>query len=93
MKKTDTILTSLDIFGRLIEEAEGEISQSTARYLLSLGFSDSDKARMHDLAHRNQQGRLSEAETELLYNYARVGDLLAFLHSRARQALRKKKVS
>jgi hypothetical protein len=59
-----------------------------ARYLLNLGFGDEDKARMHDLAVRNQDDALSPAEKEELFAYAKAGTLLSILKSRARRALR-----
>jgi hypothetical protein len=59
-----------------------------ARYVLNLGFSDRDKARMHDLAVRNQADALSPAEKEELFAYAKAGSLLSILKSRARRALK-----
>src|SRR5262245_44162997 len=79
------------IFGRLFEAANGALSPAAARYLLALGFPEADKARMHELAVRNQQGLLTPAERALLANYVEVGDLLAILQSKARQALKKAK--
>jgi hypothetical protein len=61
-----------------------------ARYVLTLGFSDHDKARMHELAVRNQGDALSAAESEELFAYAKAGTLLSLLKSRARRALKRK---
>jgi hypothetical protein len=61
-----------------------------ARYLLKLGFSEDDKARMHDLAVRNQDDALSSGEREELLAYAKAGTLLSILKSKARRALRGK---
>ena len=58
-----------------------------ARRILKLRFSENDQARMHELAVKNQQGKLSRAEIQELDNFVRVGDLLAILHSKARQRL------
>ncbi len=58
-----------------------------ARYFLTLGFTDSDKARMHDLAVRNQTDALSPAEKEQLIAYAKAGTLLSILKSKARRTL------
>jgi len=52
-----------------------------------------DQARMEELAQRNQKGRLSVGEREELENYVKVGDLLAILHSKARQALKRHKAA
>ena len=58
-----------------------------ARYILDLGFSDRDKARMHDLAVRNQDDTLSPAEKEELFAFGKAGDLLSILKSKARRTL------
>jgi hypothetical protein len=81
------------IFGRLLNNAKDEMSPALARYVLKLGFGASDQARMRDLAEKNQNGSLPPAEHEELMNYVRAGHLLALLHSKARKALKRKKVS
>ncbi|HEY1380097.1 MAG TPA: hypothetical protein VGF55_25055 [Gemmataceae bacterium] len=77
------------IFGRLIKVDQGDLTPDLARYLLSLEFRPEDKARMHDLAVRNQDGRLSAAERDELDNFVNVGHLLAVLQSKARKSLRR----
>lgn len=81
------------IFGRLIKADEGSLGQELSRYVLTLGFSAEDQARMRDLADRNQEGALSPAEQEELQNYVNAGHLLALLHSKARKSLTHRKVS
>lgn len=75
------------IFARLWDTGENRISTELARYVLKLGFSDDDNARMHELAVKNQAGTLSAMEREELDNYVKVGDLLAILQSKARKRL------
>jgi hypothetical protein len=75
------------ILARVLGNEQGRLPAELARYILKLGFSDRDKARMHDLAVRNQQSALSRAEKEELYGFAKAGSLLAILKSRARRAL------
>jgi hypothetical protein len=58
-----------------------------ARFLAP-GFSERDKARMHDVAARNQSGALSAAERDELLGYAKAGCLLGILRSKARRALK-----
>jgi hypothetical protein len=58
-----------------------------ARHILQLGFSQEDRARMHELAVKNQEGRISAEELDELDNYIKVGDLLAILRLKARNAL------
>jgi hypothetical protein len=59
-----------------------------ARYLLNLELSVGDKARMHDLAVRNQDGALSPPEKEELLTWAKAGTVLSILKSKARRTLR-----
>jgi hypothetical protein len=77
------------IFGRLWDAAD-RLTPALARHVLTLGFADSDKARMRDLAERNSGGGLSAGELEELDNYVRVGDLLAILQSKARVRLKRR---
>jgi hypothetical protein len=91
---TDKTKTSeLAIFSRLLSNHKREMSPRLARYILTLGFRPKEQAHMAELAVRNQGGRLSEGEREELMNYVKAGHLLALLHSKARKALKKRKVS
>jgi hypothetical protein len=81
------------IFGRVLRNGRQELTPQLARYLLGLAFSEEDKARMHALAVKNQDGALSPGEREELANYVKVGHLVAILQSKARKALRKKPAS
>jgi hypothetical protein len=78
------------ILARVLGNGEGQLSPAMARYLLKLGFSDRDKARMHDLAERNQSDNLSAAEKEELLAYAKAGTVLSILKSKARRVLNAK---
>ncbi len=77
------------IFERLLRHGKENMSPDLARYLLGLEFGEDDRARMHELAVRNQEGALSSEEWDELQGYARAGCLLGVLHVRARQALRR----
>jgi hypothetical protein len=81
------------IFGRLLSNHKGEMTPDLARYVLTLGFNDTEQARMRELAAGNQHGGLSAEELEELMSYVKAGHLLALLHSKARKALKKRKVS
>ena len=61
-----------------------------ARYVLNLGFSDEDKARMHDLAVRNQDDDLSPEEKDEMFAYEKAGTILSILKARARSVTRQK---
>lgn len=78
------------ILARILGNDQGQLPAEVAHYILTLGFSDRDKARMHDLAVRNQEDTLAPAEKEELLAYAKSGTLLSILKSRAREVLRVK---
>jgi hypothetical protein len=79
--------SEIAILARLLGNEEGQLPADMARYLLTLGFGERDKARMHDLAVRNQEGALTPAEKEEMFAYAKAGTLLGILQSRARRVL------
>jgi hypothetical protein len=90
MNATHTTENEVSILARVLANDHGRLPLKLARYLLKLHFSDRDKARMHELAVRNQAGALSAAEHEELHAFAKAGSLLALLKSRARRALQSK---
>jgi hypothetical protein len=75
-----------ELFLRLWDEHR--LTPTLARHLLKLQFDERDRMRMHDLAVKNQAGKLSAAKRRELDNYVRVGTLLSILQSRARERLR-----
>lgn len=77
------------ILARLLNGEKPKLSVQTARFILGLEFPEEDKSRMHELAARAREGKLSHGESEEIDAYGRVGSLLAILKSRARQALKK----
>jgi hypothetical protein len=77
------------IFERLLRNGNEDLNPDLARYLLTLGFSDQDKARMQELAVRNQDGAATPVEVEELLSYAKAGCLLGILQSKARKALKR----
>jgi hypothetical protein len=76
------------ILSRLFLNGQGRARREVARHLLSLGFSDEDKARMHELAVKNQERRISPGELRELDGYVKAGDLLAILKLKARKLLK-----
>jgi hypothetical protein len=84
------VASEVTILSRLLLNGQGGGTPEFARYLLSLEFSDEDKARMHELAVKNQAGTISPQELRELDGYLKAGDLLAILQSKARMALQKK---
>jgi hypothetical protein len=79
--------TEATILARVLCDENGLLPAEIARYILEREFSDRDKARMHDLAVRNQEGTISLAEKEELVAFGEAGTILAILQSKARRAL------
>jgi hypothetical protein len=80
--------TEADIFSRVLVPDENQMEPQVANYILNVGFSDEDHARMDYLASRARGGSLSAEEREEAENFNRVAHLLALLKSKARLALR-----
>jgi hypothetical protein len=87
MEKPEPALNAIAILARILSNGKS-ISPALARHMLTLGFSDADKARMHGLAVRDQSGLLSAVELQELDSYVNAGCLLGILHCKARQALK-----
>ena len=64
------------------------MSPETARTYLQLGFRRSHRQRVDTLSDKAQRGALTPAEDQELDEFIRVGNLLAILQSKARQALK-----
>jgi len=82
-----TAQNEVSILARILGNGEEKLPVSMARYILKLGFSAEDKARMHDLAVRNQEDALSPSEKGEMFAYSKAGSLLGILKSKARQSL------
>jgi hypothetical protein len=80
--------SGVTIFSRIFESSVEGISPELARYILQLGFSTEDRARMRELAAKNRHGDISHQELEELDNYITAGDILAIWQSKARLALK-----
>ena len=77
------------ILCRVFLNGRQELSPDFARFFLQLDFSGADKARMHDLAVRNQAGQLGPGEADELDSYRRAGYFIDTMRSRARLVLKK----
>ena len=64
-----------------------------AAALLAIRFDRPDLDRMHELAEKNQQDRLTPAEQSEMENYRRVSFLLDLMHSKARHSLKKRQAA
>ena len=86
-KRPELSSSAATIFARLWEGEKG-LTVPVARHILKLTFRESDQARIHELAQKNQKGELTRAEVDELDDYIRAGDLLAILQSKARKVCR-----
>jgi hypothetical protein len=75
------------ILARILGDGDDRLSEDFARYILSHQISERDRARMHDLAVRNQSDALTSAERDELHSFAKASTLLSILKARARRTL------
>lgn len=68
-------------------------SPSAAKALLTLQFSNRDKARMQVLARKARAGTLSAEEEGECDSYEHIASLLGILHSQARRTLNRTKAA
>jgi hypothetical protein len=88
MPSTTTPAAETAIWARVIASEGDGLPRAAARALLRLTFSDRDKDRMSDLVRKGNEGRASAAERRESEGYVKVGDLLSFIHLKARKSLR-----
>jgi hypothetical protein len=78
------------ILARILGNGSGKLPKDLARYFLGLQISERDKARMHELAVRNQDDDLTSEEKEEMHAFGKAASLLSILKSKARRTLGKK---
>ncbi len=78
-----------EILARVVRPDDSSLPEEAARAFLKMGFDAHDRARMHELAVKNQEEALTEKEHEELENYRRVARLLDLLASKARRSLKR----
>lgn len=79
----------VDILSRVIDPNNPTLNPAAAEALLELAFSESDHARMSELARKSNEGSISEQEKRELGGFVFVGDVLSLLKAKARASLRK----
>lgn len=80
--------TEASIWEHVIHPQAELRQKDVARSILRLSFSPEERARMHELAARNQDGLLTVEEESELDHYNRVGTVLSIMKSKARKLLR-----
>jgi hypothetical protein len=89
--KTGTVRTehaATVVLEQLAEIDASTLSSETARTVLQLRFGRSHQRRVDALSEKARRGNLTPAEEEELDEFLHVGDLVAILQSKARQALK-----
>jgi hypothetical protein len=89
MPQTELPNNEAAILSRLVGPDEPTLSPVVAQAFLSLGFSPTDKDRMHALAAKARAGTLTAEEQAEVEAYSRVSSLLGILKSKARRALKR----
>jgi uncharacterized protein YnzC (UPF0291/DUF896 family) len=88
MQLTQPSRSPAAIWNRLIRPDHDDMSPDAARYFLKLTFDKQDLDRMHALAVKNQEGKLTEQELQELNNYRQIGLELDLLRAKARRAIK-----
>ena len=85
---TSAAFSEAEMWQRAIR-LQDNLSPAGARALLSVGFADSDRRRIGELAAKARAGTLTPAEERQTDAYERLGCLLDIVHSQARRALKR----
>ena len=77
------------ILSRLIRPDDDSLTAEAAESWLSIRFDGRDLDRMHELATKNLDDRLTLCEQAEMESYRRFNFLLDLMHSKARRSLKK----
>lgn len=89
----DQATSDTAILSRLFRPDDDNLPVAAAQALLEIRFDSRDLDRMHELASKNQEDRLTQGERSELENYRRVSFLLDLMHSKARRSLKKQQAA
>ncbi len=78
------------ILTRAIKPRSKTLTSPAAKALLQVQLDEYDRARLHELARKNQAGKLSDEEEQELQSYLNIGMLLDLLQAKARASIKKK---
>ena len=79
------------ILNRLVKAKRPDFSPEIAAAILQLEFDQKDRDRMHELAIKGQEGRLTTKEESELDSYRRIGYFVDLMRSKARITLKKRR--
>lgn len=77
-----------NLLTKIISPGEEQFSQELAEYLIDLRFPPEDQKRLKELAERQRQGQLTEAEEAEMDSYIHVADLVEALKAKAHASLK-----
>lgn len=77
------------ILTRAIQPERGDWPTNVANAVLALALSDTDRARMNELAARSASAELSPEEEEEIERYRSVARIIELLKAKARVSLRR----
>ena len=89
MQSTNAITAETGILNRLVKPDKADFTPEAAQAILQLDFDEQDRDRMRELAVKNQEGKLTNDETEELDGYRRIGYFVDLIRSKARMVLKK----
>ncbi len=89
MSATQESNSPASILSRVHFPDAADLSAAEARFILQIGFSEDDRATIHNLLVKNREGGISPAEKEDLNNFLSVSYFFDILHSKARLALKR----
>jgi hypothetical protein len=75
------------IFEAVLDSKQGNFSAELAQHVLSIKFTDEEKARYEALAYKNQNGALTPEELAEFDAYVTAESFLIVLKSKARRSL------
>jgi hypothetical protein len=75
------------ILARFLSDSDEPLPEDLARYILARSISKRDKARMHELAVRNQQDGLTAEEKAEMHAFGRAATVMSILKPKARRIL------
>jgi uncharacterized protein YnzC (UPF0291/DUF896 family) len=86
---TESSTSDAAILADLTWPTDDALSPAAAKGWLAVRFDKDQLRRMHELAVKNQDGKLTAKEKREMDNYRRISFLLDLMHSKARRSLKK----
>jgi hypothetical protein len=87
MSTASNFVSEAEILQAVVAPQEPELEPNVARSILTFHFTAAQCARMTELADKNNEGTITPAERTEMENFARVGNFLSLIQSKARISL------